>query len=98
MNIISPENRKLTSRTEDHELFIAKAFDVPVYVEHGVDMGISGMDVLLEQGRDVLVPLELPFGKCRLSLAMSHTDIEHPPVLAPGNTRRCMCVVSTFSN
>ncbi len=81
MDITSPENRKLTSRTDDYQLFLAKAFDVPVYVEHGVDIGISGMDVLLEQGSDVLVPLELPFGKCRLSLAMPEWNVKEPEEL-----------------
>lgn len=64
------------SSNGDYELYLAKAFDVPVYVEHGIDIGISGMDVLLEQGSDVLVPLELPFGKCRMSLAMPEWNIK----------------------
>ncbi len=75
IDITSPRDRNLKSKSEDYELFLSKAFDVPVYVEHGVDIGIVGMDVYLERDNDVLVPLELPFGKCRLSLAMPKWNI-----------------------
>jgi len=66
----SPENRELIVRNGRYELLLARSFDVPVYVEHGVDIGIAGSDVVEERRSDVLIPLELPFGKCRLSLAM----------------------------
>lgn len=65
-----PENRELIVKNGRYELLLARAFDVPVYVEYGVDVGIAGSDVVEERESDVLVPLELPFGKCRLSLAM----------------------------
>ena len=65
-----PENRELMVKNGRYELLLARAFDVPVYVEYGVDVGIAGSDVVEERESDVLVPLELPFGKCRLSLAM----------------------------
>ncbi len=65
-----PENRELMVKNGRYELLLARAFDVPVYVEYGIDVGIAGSDVVEERESDVLVPLELPFGKCRLSLAM----------------------------
>ncbi len=65
-----PKDRELITRNGNHELLLAKAFDVPVYVEHGIDVGICGSDVFEERSCDVLVPLELPFGRCRLSVAM----------------------------
>ncbi|WP_461866657.1 ATP phosphoribosyltransferase, partial [Thermococcus sp.] len=65
-----PENRELMVKNGRYELLLARAFDVPVYVEYGIDVGIAGSDVVEERKSDVLVPLELPFGKCRLSLAM----------------------------
>ena len=68
LEIVPPEGRSLISA--DGRVSIARAFDVPVYVEHGIDVGIAGSDVVEERGSDVFVPLELPFGKCRLSLAM----------------------------
>ena len=47
-----------------------KPGDVPVYVESGAaDLGITGTDVLRETGADVLEPLELGFGSCRLVVA-----------------------------
>jgi len=50
-------------------LFV-KDMDVPTYVEYGVaDCGIAGRDVLLETAADVLEPLDLGFGRCRLVVA-----------------------------
>lgn len=43
--------------------------DVPTYVDLGVaDLGIVGKDQLAESGRDVYEPIDLGFGRCRLSL------------------------------
>ncbi len=48
----------------------AKGPDVPVYVEHGVaDVGIAGRDVVAEARSDVLIPLFLGFGRCRMVIA-----------------------------
>ena len=50
-------------------LFVKPA-DVPVYVESGsADLGVTGTDVLRETAADVLEPLPLPFGACRLVVA-----------------------------
>jgi ATP phosphoribosyltransferase len=52
------------------EFLVVKPGDVPVYVESGAaDLGITGTDVLRETGADVLEPLELGFGFCRLVVA-----------------------------
>ena len=52
------------------EFLVVKPADVPVYVESGAaDLGITGTDVLRETGADVLEPLELGFGFCRLVVA-----------------------------
>ncbi len=62
------------SRTLLHEfgpvtILEVKDPDVPVYVDLGVaDAGVAGKDVILESGRDVFEPLDLGFGRCRLSL------------------------------
>ncbi|GGJ40744.1 ATP phosphoribosyltransferase [Deinococcus roseus] len=43
--------------------------DVPTFVDLGVaDAGIVGKDVLLEAGRDIFEPLDLRYGRCRMSL------------------------------
>jgi ATP phosphoribosyltransferase len=47
-----------------------KPADVPVYVEHGIaDGGVVGRDVLLESEADVLQPLNLEIGKCKIAVA-----------------------------
>jgi len=52
------------------EFLVVKPGDVPVYVESGAaDLGVTGTDVLRETGADVLEPLELQFGFCRLVVA-----------------------------
>ncbi len=70
MEITRPQDRELVSVNNGHKALSAKAFDVPVYVEEGADIGITGKDVVEERGNDIFVPLSLPFGKCRLSLAL----------------------------
>lgn len=77
-DVQKPGERRLIERFNGNEVLIARAFDVPVYVEHGVDLGISGSDVVEERKSDVFVPLELPFGKCRLSLAMPRERVVSP--------------------
>jgi len=51
-------------------VMVVRDADVPTYVEHGAaDAGISGRDVLEEQGHDLYEPLDLGIGRCRLSVA-----------------------------
>lgn len=64
-----PDNRDLIYSKGEVELLFAKPTDVPVYVEGGVDLGITGKDVLLEGEHDVFIPTSLPFGGCRISVA-----------------------------
>lgn len=53
-----------------YRLIFVKPTDVPVYVEHGVaDCGIVGRDVLLEWEPDLLQPLALDIGVCRIVVA-----------------------------
>jgi ATP phosphoribosyltransferase len=51
------------------ELLMLKDWDLPLYVEHGIaDCGFVGSDVLDEVDGDLLRPLRLKAGRCRLSL------------------------------
>lgn len=51
------------------EVLLLKDRDLPRYVERGVaDCGLVGRDVLDEVDGDLLVPIELTEGRCRLSL------------------------------
>ena len=62
-------SRKLVFVNEDLKLkfFLAKGPDVPTYVEYGAaDIGVTGKDELLEEGRRVYEVLDLGFGKCRI--------------------------------
>ena len=61
--------RKLIFVNEELKLkfFLAKAGDVPTYVEYGAaDIGVVGKDTILEEGRDILEVLDLKMGKCRM--------------------------------
>lgn len=59
-------------------LLLLKDPDVPVYVERGAaDAGVVGLDQIRESGCDVLEPLDLGIGVCRLSLcALGSPDDE----------------------
>ena len=51
------------------EILLLRPSDVAVYVAHGVcAIGIVGSDVLAEQHPDVLSPLDLKIGRCRICL------------------------------
>jgi len=74
---LSPEEdfastRKLIvpARGAQARFVLLKDPDVPLYVERGAaDLGVCGLDHVLESGADLLVPLDLGFGACRLCLA-----------------------------
>lgn len=64
------DTRRLIVEAGGLRFLAVKDMDVPVYVEYGIaDAGICGSDVLLESGSDVLAPLDLGYGRCRLVLA-----------------------------
>ncbi len=65
-------SRKLIFVNDDLKLkfFLAKANDVPTYVEYGAaDIGVVGKDTILEEGRKMYEVLDLGFGKCRMCVA-----------------------------
>ena len=58
------------ARGADARFLVLKDGDVPLYVERGAaDLGVCGLDQLLESGADVLTPVDLGFGRCRLCIA-----------------------------
>ena len=83
-----PGRRLLLPTTDPSVEFIAvKPADVPVYVESGAaDLGVTGTDVLRESDADVLEPLELGYGLCRLVVATP--EGASYPTLAGGRTAR----------
>ncbi|PYS11848.1 MAG: ATP phosphoribosyltransferase [Acidobacteria bacterium] len=87
-------SRKLIFNSEDHSFraVLVKPADVPTYVEYGAaDMGIAGRDVILESRADVLQPLDLKFGYCKIAVAGANGISEG----APPNTSRPTIRVAT---
>ncbi|MDF2541135.1 MAG: hisG [Herbinix sp.] len=64
--------RKLIFVNEELKLkfFLAKANDVPTYVEYGAaDIGVVGKDTILEEGKRMYEVVDLGLGKCRMCVA-----------------------------
>lgn len=69
---LTDDSRKLIFNSSDdkYTFFLAKPSDVPIYVDYGVaDIGIAGLDTLLEEGRDLYECLDLNIGKCKMCVA-----------------------------
>ena len=65
-------SRKLIFVNEELKLkfFLAKATDVPTYVEYGAaDIGVVGKDTILEEGRKMFEVVDLGLGKCKMCVA-----------------------------
>jgi len=66
---VTGAGRALVVEAEDLRVLLLKDADVPVYVEQGVaEVGVVGLDHLLEREADVLRLLRFPFAHCRLCL------------------------------
>ncbi|MCR5792241.1 MAG: ATP phosphoribosyltransferase [Lachnospiraceae bacterium] len=66
------DSRKLIFVNEELKLkfFLAKASDVPTYVEYGAaDLGVVGKDTIVEEGRKLYEVVDLGLGKCRMCVA-----------------------------
>ena len=58
------------------EFLFLRDDDIPGYVEDGVaDLGVVGLNVLMEHTRKVDVVKELGFSKCRLSIAIPRGEV-----------------------
>ena len=65
-------SRKLIFDSVDKRfrVVLVKPADVPTYVEYGAaDVGIAGRDVIMESKADLLQPLDLNFGHCKIAVA-----------------------------
>ncbi len=65
-------SRKLIFTNEEQKLkfFLAKANDVPTYVEYGAaDIGIVGKDTIMEEARKLYEVIDLGIGRCRMCVA-----------------------------
>jgi ATP phosphoribosyltransferase len=62
-------SRRLVFIIDDVEWIFVKDCDVPVYVEHGAaDLGIAGLDQILEHDCSAYQPVEFEFGRCKMQL------------------------------
>ena len=53
-----------------YQVLLARAQDIPEFVEMGAaDLGITGLDLVMETGRKVEMVMDLDFGSCRLVVA-----------------------------
>jgi ATP phosphoribosyltransferase len=71
-----------------YQILLARAQDIPEFVEMGVaDLGITGLDLILETKRDVARIRELDFGRCRLVVAVpDESDIGNASDVRDGST------------
>ena len=59
--------RKLVFTRGGIEWIFVKDSDVPVYIEHGAaDVGIAGLDQILEHECTAYQPVEMSYGRCRM--------------------------------
>lgn len=82
--------RQLVTPADGGRLIFTRPADVVTYVREGVaDLGVTGKDVLLEDGAGVVELLDLPLGAWRMSLAVRGEDLPWPRLLAErGDTLR----------
>jgi len=68
-------DRELILRTEDFTFLLVRNQDVPTYVNYqAADLGVVGLDVLEEQGLDVIRLLDLKIGKCKVAIGMKNGE------------------------
>jgi len=94
---ILEEERTYVSKTSDprYEAIFARAKDIPVYVHYGaVDLGVTGHDLILERGADVLELVDLEFGKATLVVAVP----ENSPINTVNNVPALTRVATEFPN
>ncbi len=84
------KSRKLilpTSRA-DLRVVLVRATDVPTYVRHGgADLGVAGLDTLLEDGEGLFKPLDLKIARCRMSVAV-RADFDYDSAVRQGSRIR----------
>lgn len=71
-----------------YQVLLARAQDIPEFVEMGVaDLGITGLDLILETNRNVKRLRDLDFGRCRLVVAVpDKSPVEDASQVRDGST------------
>ncbi len=70
----------------DFQAVFVRAGDIPEFLADGAaDLGVTGADILAEEGQNLTELLDLGFGLCRLIVAVPESsDIRDPGELPPG--------------
>ncbi|WP_456450680.1 ATP phosphoribosyltransferase [Hydrogenimonas sp.] len=69
------ESRKLILEMGGFRFLLVRNQDVPTYVAHqAADIGVVGLDVIEEQGLDVVRLLDLGIGRCRVCVGIRDDD------------------------
>jgi ATP phosphoribosyltransferase len=91
IEVEADDSRKLILATNraDLRVVLVRASDVPTYVQQGgADLGVAGLDVLLEHGGQGLYqPLDLGIARCRLSVA-TRDDFDYANAVRQGSRIR----------
>ena len=82
----------LATTRPDVRVVLVRATDVPTYVQHGgADLGVAGLDVLLEHGAGcgggLYQPLDLRVARCRMSVAV-RADFDYAAAVKQGSRIR----------
>ncbi len=78
-----------------YQVLLARAQDIPEFVERGAaDIGITGLDLVMETGRQVENLMALDFGRCRLVVAVP----EDSPIQRVEDIKDGCSVATTFPN
>jgi ATP phosphoribosyltransferase len=68
-------DRKLILNRENFQFLLVRNQDIPTYVEYGAaDLGIVGLDVLVENSADVVKLLDLKIGKCKICIGAKKSE------------------------
>jgi ATP phosphoribosyltransferase len=84
------KSRKLILKTSQPNLrvVLVRATDVPTYVLHGgADLGVAGLDTLLEAEGGLYRPLDLGIARCRMSVA-TRADFDYASAVRQGSRIR----------
>ncbi|WP_456404654.1 ATP phosphoribosyltransferase [Hydrogenimonas sp.] len=69
------ESRKLILEMGGFRFLLVRNQDVPTYVAHqAADIGVVGLDVIEEQGLDIVRLLDLGIGRCKVAVGIREED------------------------
>ncbi len=69
------ESRKLILQVGGFRFLLVRNQDVPTYVLHqAADIGVVGLDVIEEQGLDIVKLLDMGIGKCKVAVGIKEED------------------------